>query len=384
MLAIELAKQTVRSIRLEIPVVLILTKNISLGKGTSGIFIRFIQNPKLLELSWQGRANDLITDLAWSPIETSWAAGTANGEVVWNISGEELTCLKSADDRSIDKIAFSADGNWLAAGGRAGKLYVWNCVDRQIPPQLVRTIEIDRWIEQLVWHPTAPHLVISYDRHIQIWDASAERELSSWQFERSSVFALQWHPDGSVITAAGYKGVEICSFPNADKIDRLATDTASIQLAWSTDGCYLAAANLDRTITLMDRQQPEAPWILQGCPGKIRHLHWLEGVDSPCLAVASGTELLLWELHIAASDWRGWSGSGHQSNITALTAHPQFAIPTSGDNDGYICLWSIGGEIDQICRNAVSGITTLDWHSRGQYLACGYTTGAIEVWVASA
>jgi WD40 repeat protein len=338
-----------------------------------------------LELSWQGRASDLIAHLTWSPTGTSWAASSANGEVVWNSGSDELIFLKSADDRSIDKTAFSADGCWLAAGGRGGKLYLWNCADRQLPPQLVRIVAIDRWIERLVWQPTAARVAISYDRHIKLWDAIGDREVANWQFDRSSVFDLQWHPDGAIIAASGYKGVQIRSFvTDTAQIDRLETDTATLHLAWSADGRYLAAGNLDRTLTLMDCQQPDDPWILQGCPGKIRHLHWLAGVNNSCLAVASGAELLLWELSQGGSEWRGWRGLGHQSNITALTAHPQFASPTSGDNDGYICLWSISGEIEQICCNIVSGITTLDWHAQGQYLACGHLNGEIELWVASA
>jgi WD40 repeat protein len=308
----------------------------------------------------------------------------ANGEVVWNLGDNELIFLKSADDRSLDKIAFSADGRWLAAGGQAGKLYLWNCDDLHIPPQLVRTIEIDGWIEHLVWHPTLAHLAIGYDRHVKLWDVLAERELSNWQFDRSSIFDLQWHPDGTMIAAAGYKGVRLRAVDSATEIERLATDTASIRLAWSADGRYLAAANLDRTLTIVDRQQPSEPWILQGCPSKIHHLHWLAGVDRPCLAVASGTELILWELSLTGTDWYGAIGSGHEHKIGALTAHPHFAIPTSADREGYICLWSISGEIDRICRNAVSETTTLKWRNCGEYLACGYLSGEIELWAASA
>jgi WD40 repeat protein len=338
-----------------------------------------------LELSWQGRASDFITDFARSPIGTSWVACTANGEIAWNSGSNELDFLKSADDRSIDNISFSADGRWLAAGGRAGKLYLWNCADRLLPPQLVTTIAIERWIERLVWHPTAARLAISYDRHVKLWDVITDRELVDWQFDRSSIFDLQWHPDGATIAVAGYKGVQIWSPEDETaEVERLATDTATIRLAWTEDGRYLAAGNLDRTLTLMARQHPDDPWILQGCPGKIRHLCWLAGATSPCLAVASGTELLLWELSQPTTEWSGRIGSGHQSNITALTAHPQFAIPTSGDNDGYICLWSIAGEIEQICHNTVSGITTLEWLEHGQHLACGHSNGEIELWVASA
>ncbi len=338
-----------------------------------------------LELAWQGRASDLVTAFDWSPTGESWAASSANGEVLWNIGCGELELLRPADGRSIDRIAFSADGRWLAASGQAGKLYLWNCDDRQLSPQLVTTIAIDRWIERLVWHPTAAQVAISHDRQVKIWDAVADLEVDRWQFDKSSVFDLRWHPDGSSLAVAGYKGVQIWS-PGTDRAQthHLAVDTASIQLAWSADGRYLAVGNLDRTLTMMDWQYPDDPWILQGCPSKIHYLQWLAGTTSPCVAVASGTVLLLWELSRDATDWSGCLGEGHQSNVTAFTGHPQFAVPTSGDNDGYICLWSIAGTIEQIFRNSVSGITTLDWQDRGKRLASGYLSGEIELWVASA
>ncbi len=333
-----------------------------------------------LELSWLGRASDLVTAFAWSPAGDSWAASSANGEALWNIGGGELDFLRQADGRSIDKIAFSADGRWLAAGGQAGKLWVWNCEDLQLPPQLVATIEIDRWIEQLVWHPTTAHLAISHDRHVKIWEAIADREIGNWQFDKSSVFDLSWHPAGLTLAVAGYKGVQSWSpGANASQIARLEVDTASIKLAWSDDGRYLATGNLDRTLTIRDEQHPDDPWILQGCPGKIHHLHWLEGTTSPCLAVAGGTALLLWDLSPDTTAWSGRFGEGHQSTITALTTHPQLAVPTSGDNDGYVCLWSVAGEIEQIFRNNVSGITTLDWHGCGQQLAIGHLSGEIAI-----
>ena len=321
-----------------------------------------------------------MTAFAWSPAGDSWAASSANGEALWNSGFDELDVLRRSDGRSIDKIAFSADGRWLAAGGQAGKLWVWNCEDLQLPPQLVATIKIDRWIEQLVWHPTTAHLAISHDRQVKIWDAIADREIGKWQFDKSSVFDLRWHPAGLALAVAGYKGVQLWSpGANAAQIERLEVDTASIKLAWSDDGRYLATGNLDRTLTIRDAHHPDDPWILQGCPGKIHHLRWLAGTNRPCVAVAGGTALLLWELSPDTTAWSGRFGAGHQSTVTALTAHPQVAVPTSGDNDGYLCLWSVAGEIEQIFRNTVSGITTLDWHTRGQHLAIGHLSGEIEI-----
>ncbi len=338
-----------------------------------------------LQLVWQGQSSDFITAIAWSPVATSWVTSSASGEVAWSSGITSLVLLRQADGRSLDNIAFSADGRWLAAGGQAGKLFIWNCDDLHHPPQLIETISIDRWIEHLDWHPTVPQLAIAHRDRLEIWDAPTASQIGTQQFTRSSIFATGWHPTGSVLAIAGYKGLWIGSpAADPDRNQQIAVDTATIALAWSRDGRYLAAGNLDRTLMMVDWQHPDDPWILQGFPSKIRHLDWLAGLDRPCLAVASGSGLLLWDLMPA--DTTGWSGrylEGHQSNITALATHPQLPIIATGDRDGYTCLWSAAGEIHQILTN-YSQITALTWNACGTYLALGLLNGEIELWDASA
>jgi WD40 repeat protein len=356
-----------------------------------------------LDLEWQGRLNDLVTDLAWSPSDNSWAASSAAGEVVWNAGLGDLVGLKSADDRSIGRLAFSGDGRWLAAGGQAGQLFIWERSPHQdretsfapstyanqppapmaidSPPQLVKIIEIDRWIEHLAWHPIEPLLAISYGAQIKIWDVRTTIEMVTWQFDKSSIFDLQWHPNGSSLAVAGYKGVQIWSPEDTHApVRTLKVDTATTNIAWTQDGRYLAAANLDRTLTIVDWQHPDDPWILQGFLGKIRHLSWLRGSTLPCLVVASGTDITRWELNVNTSDWSGRLLEGHQSTIEALTVHSQSPIAISGDTDGYTCLWSGTGEIEQILTNIVSGITILKGDPHGTFLAIGSHSGSIEVW----
>lgn len=372
-----------------------------------------------LQLQWHAQLNDLVTALAWSPSGDSWAASSASGEAIWISASGTQYRLKEADGRSLDRIAFSADGRWLAAGGQAGQLQIWKCDfdrsalvpadavtdERQIfsdianglndrdnpsasdylPPQLVKTIEVDRWIEHLIWHPTDSRLVISHDSQVKIWDSIADRIVTTWQFDKSSIFDLGWHPMGSSLALAGYKGVQICS---ADErlthVQYIEVDTASIKIAWSSDGRYLAAANLDRSITLMDWQHPEDPWILQGCPSKIRDLDWVVGTNTPCLAVASGVDVILWDLTPELTAWNGRYLAGHQSKIAALSPHPQVPALLSGDDRGYVCRWSALGEVEQILDNIVSGITTMKWHPEGICLAVGRSSGSLELWVASA
>jgi WD40 repeat protein len=340
--------------------------------------------PSELHLAWQGQLGDLVTSVACSPSGRGWAASSAAGEVVWNAGLGALVSLQSAAGSAISRVAFSADGRWLAAGGQAGKLAIWNC-DRadELPPQLVTTISIGEWIEQLVWHPTEPYLAVSYGAQIAVWELPIATAKTAWKFDRSSVFDLAWHPDGEYIAAAGYKGVQIwsASEPDAPSFD-LAIETTSLKLAWSADGRYLAMGNLDRTLTVTDWQQPDERWTLQGCPGKIRQLAWLNGTATPSLAVASGETIVLWELSVDATTWHGLPLEGHQDIVTATIAHPSAPMLVSGGADGYACLWTVAGSIEQILTlPLLSGFTAINWHPQALYLATGTRTGTIGIWI---
>jgi WD40 repeat protein len=344
--------------------------------------------PSTLQLEWQDQLTDLVTAIAWSPTGESWAASSANGEIVWRsgdrtVQPTQMLVLQAADGRSIDRLAFSADARWLAAGGQSGKLRIWDCQRQDLPPQLFQTIELSTWIGELTWHPHLPQLAIGYGSQVKLWNAATAHEISTQTFAKSAVFDLAWHPSGEYLAIAGYKGVEIWDTTERNAPNcQLAVDTASIQIAWSPDGRYLAAGNLDRSLTIMDWHHPTDPWILQGCPGKIRHLAWLHHSPNPCLSVATGAAVVLWEL--ATDEWTGQLLEGHQGVVVAIAACLDRAMLISAATDGHACVWSAQGEISQIITSPLGGFTALAWHPDYPQLITGTEDGAIGLWQSSA
>jgi WD40 repeat protein len=350
-----------------------------------------------LQLAWQGQLSERVTAIAGAPDGRGWAASSAAGEVIWNSGlGEIVVLLDSSNNPSptenrrqtpnqqtIDRIAFSPDRLWLAAGGQAGQLSIWNCERVDLPPQLVSQVNFPKWIEHLVWHPTHPaELTISYGSQVTSWDVRTSVKIDTWQFDKSAICDLAWHPEGADLAAAGSKGVRMWT-PTQKRVPThyMAVDTASLNIAWSSDGRYLAAGNLDRTLTIVDRHHPEDPWALQGCPGKIRQLAWLSSTTTPCLAVASGNAIVIWSLSSDGATWEGRLLDGHQGIVEALVAHPHAPILASGGADGYACVWSSDGQILQILTDvAVSGFTAMRWQTERTCLLAGNQVGAIGLW----
>jgi WD40 repeat protein len=334
-----------------------------------------------LQLEWQGQLDDLVTAIACAPNGQSWAASSAAGEVVWNPSQQDLVKLQAADGQSIDCIAFSTDSRWLAAAGQSGQLLIWNCEDSRQPPQLIYQLSMNKWIEHLAWHPIESQLAVSYGSQVEVWDLATASKIATYKFDKSSIFALAWHPDGAYLAMAGYKGIQIWTYRDSKApIQRFDVETASLEIAWSKDGCYLAVGNLDRTLTIIDWLNPTERWTLAGCPGKIRQIVWMTS-STPCLAVASGNLVVLWQLTADATTWDGQCLEGHQDIVTALAAHPQHSIVASGGADGYTCLWSIAGEIEQIITTGTSQFTALNWQPDSEYLLIGSQLGSIELWM---
>lgn len=334
--------------------------------------------------------SDYITALAFASPHQWWAASSAAGEVVLiDRSGTKIELLP-ANDRSIMALAWSGDARWLAAGGEGGALMLWDWqgADRTPDrlPQVRQVWQTANWIELIEWHPTQPYVAVSSCQQVEIFHLPSTERVASLTFDRSSVFDLAWEPNGNRLAVAGYRGVQMWSSEDwkADPVT-LPVETASIKLAWSTDGRYLAAGNLDRSLSIWDALDFADPWLLQGCGGKIRDLAWGNAtVDSqPVLAVATGTDLVCWQL--AADPKPGWSGevlTGHQAPLSAIAMHPTAIAIASAALDGYICLWTPSGEVLQILQSpqTFGGLTTLVWDKTGTNLIAGDEYGGLFRW----
>jgi len=251
----------------------------------------------LLKRRSQGTLKDYVTAIAWAP-NCSLAIASAAGEILLvNPETQAETILLEAKGESIDCLAFSADGQYLAAGGQSGQLLI-----RPIPAQTglkpaPTILSYPRtWLDRLAWHPTRNELAFSLGRYAQVWDAAAAKIATTLQFENSSVLDLAWHPQGSHLMVSGHQGVKIWSRDDwdADPIVREIA-AASVAIALSPDGQYLASGNLDHTLLVWPFDS-DVPWRMSGFPGKVRQLAWSEVImeQAPLLATASGTGVVIW------------------------------------------------------------------------------------------
>lgn len=352
-----------------------------------------VKGQEILKLQWQQTLADYVTAIAWFPEKAtlpvnSLVASSAAGEVVCYLStnsGIQSLPLQSATDESIDCLAISADGQFVAAGGQSGEVKIWR-MSANAEPELIATLEnAPAWVDRMAWNPHFPQLAFSLGRYVQVWDAIAGDVVATLNFENSTVLDITWHPDGDRLTVAGYQGIKVWSAQDWDEDPYLVTiPSASNMIAWSPDGKYIASGNIDRTIAVIEWENLGHPWVMRGFPNKIRQLVWSDSAlkrGAPLLASSSSQSIVVWEKH--PDDEIGWEGKvlgEHDDFVEAMQFQPETSLLATAGKDGWVVLWQKSNRIAQMLEGAPDGFSALAWQPKGQQLAAGGQGGELVVW----
>jgi len=315
---------------------------------------------------WQGTLSDYVTAIAWSPDGNTVAASSAAGEVVlYQARAFQETPVQAGNGYSIDCIAFSHDGQFLAAGGQNGQVKIWR-VQSDLPELIATVGNTAAWVDRLSWSPTQTLLAFSLGKYVQVWDAASGEIATTLNFDTSSALDLTWHPDGQRLSVSGYQGVKIWTAEDWDDDPYLLTiPSASVAIAWSPDGKYIASGNLDRTITVLEWDNPH-PWVMRGFPGKIRQLAWSDvptKAGASLLACASAEGIVVWEKQEDESlGWEGCVLAEHEDTVQSIHFQPDTLLLASAAADGWVCLWQGAKRLAQVLNGAPNGFSCLAWH----------------------
>ena len=335
--------------------------------------------------------------ITWSPDGTWLVASSAAGEVVqYAVATGETTVLLGEQGGSVDALAMSADGHFLAAGGQAGTVWIWRLENQTAT--LIETLEHSRaWIDCLQWNPQHSELAFAYGRYVEVWDAADQSVVTTLNFDASSVLDLAWHPQGDRLSASGNQVIKTWQRQDWDEDPTvLETGIASSAIAWSSDGNYFAAGNNDHSVMMWVEGDPH-PWRLGGFPGKVRQVVWstvTASFDSPMLASMSGQRVAV-SIRVAAdpsapsdssdpsdpsTGWQSKALDAHQGTVSAIAFQPNTLLLASAAEDGRLCLWNQGSQLAQTLEHQSTEFSCLAWSPSGGAIAAGGRQGELLVW----
>ncbi|RKU22597.1 hypothetical protein C6500_03595 [Candidatus Poribacteria bacterium] len=278
-----------------------------------------------------------VLTVAYSPVNPSLVVSAGdNGEIkLWNLRNGTAATLGRHDD-TVNSIAFSPDGRFLASGGDDYVLKLWNVKHKH----LVATHDhiTDRLRSQVKAVTFSPNgkMIATGGRHAKLWDANTRNEIVTFK-HHDWVWAVAFSNDGRLLATGDNRGqVTVWDLQSHRVVTQLHADSEAVYtVQFSPDAQILAGAGYEGNVKLwtVPDWKPHGTLTSNSTISEISF-----SPDSRTLAATSHTSIHLWTIrageHIV-------SLTGHTDWIRTTTFSPNGSTLISSGIDGTIRIWDV-------------------------------------------
>ena len=326
-------------------------------------------------------ANEEITwSVAHAPDNTIVAVGDDIGRVqLWDTDGQPtLVAELTTDERSVLDLAFSPDGQALAAGTRGGVAFLWDLGDPAAPEPLeLAEATFDSWVNAVAFSPEADLVV----------GGSSDGALRVWSTHDGAALQSLRHPaavTGATFTDAGATLVSTATDGTARRWD-LATvlhPTLAGRI-WSvgfTDDGHTMAAFSGAETGLWDVRDPAAPapiGVRVATPADGPSFSGAGDLSPDGRLLAHGTfsgEVVVVDVSDpAAPQPVGAPLGGSDALVEAVAFDPSGALLAAGGVDTAVRIWRVDDLPDTdpiaVLEDPTEIVLNLAWSPSGRFLA---------------
>ena len=234
----------------------------------------------LEQVTFTGRINQLV----WAPhspvvavvVQTPANEGASRKAVyLWDLDTQQTQPLLTREDVSVEEeyslsqIAWSPDGNKIAAGSLSGSVYI-QALDSPAGAQVLHPYQgklAYQKIADLAWSPDENRIAVAWQGYNPGLPSSAESEemVMIWDVQENIVLDaypeaggkfVSWIPDGTLITVENKHLV----FHNSEGVidQRVPLSHTVHQASWSGDHRYLLLQSYTGSLTFWDQEQKTA------------------------------------------------------------------------------------------------------------------------------
>ncbi|MDE0736688.1 MAG: protein kinase, partial [Pirellulaceae bacterium] len=262
-----------------------------------------------------------VTDVAFGP-QGKWLAATVNQAGnktirIWEWKDDDKAVFSqvlSGLKRRILCLAFSPDGNFLAASGFDKRVIIWN-LEEAISQRVF--VGHAKNIYEVLFHPDGDRVLsCSADHSIKIWDRTQRQGSLSLEGKTDGGHGLAFNQDGTRIAMATKRAViGVWEVATQKKILELSGHLSHIlSLQFSPSGKQLVSASADKTVRLWDLRTGKTLFTFAGHDAIIHDVAFSPDGKLIASASADGTARV-WN----ATNGQQWAVfSGHTGQVNGL------------------------------------------------------------------
>ena len=215
-----------------------------------------------------------VQSIAFSPdgnyIASASADGFNNTARLWNIQTGKNISIRSIHPNGINLVVFSLDGPTFATVGSGATVGSDNAAylsDGKTGNHKITLTGHTKQVSCVAYSPDSKLIATgSYDGTIRLWDATTGTHQTTLAAAVGGVRALAYSPDGNIIVCGGGNGnVQLWDTQTLKLKSALTGHTARIKsVAYSPDGNTIATGSSDGTVRLWDAETGKSKAVLTG------------------------------------------------------------------------------------------------------------------------
>jgi WD40 repeat protein len=177
--------------------------------------------------------------------------------------------LRSPYESAAWAVAFSPDGDRLAAVDLTGAISIWRLPDEgdtEVPTVSQLFADGHDGLSEVAWAPSGRHVAAAGNAEVLIWDLDAGTSPTVLPVPDENVRTLTFSPDGTHLTAAASSGViRVWDVRDTAAPTVLRGRQGTLwEATYSQDGRYLFVASSDFTVSVLRTDGAGEPLVIDG------------------------------------------------------------------------------------------------------------------------
>jgi WD40 repeat protein len=319
-----------------------------------------------------------VWSVAFSPDgEVLAACDTAGVIHLWQVSDWQKLLTCEGHQHWVCEVAFSSDGKYLVSASGDTTVKIWNAKTGEC----LRTLsEHEDWVISVAISPNDRILASSSSDHtIRIWEIKTGKMLRTLDGHQHWVCKVVFSPDGKYLASASDdRTMKLWDVETGACLKTFEGHTNTVRsVAFSPDGKVLATGSEDATIKLWDIETTECVKTLSGHLEQVRCVSF--SPDGQAILSSSFDETIkLWDV-VTGQCLK--TLHQHRGVVRSAVFSPCGKTIASGSADQSVRLWHTQtGECCKTLQGYTNFVLSVAFSSDDQHLASTSTDQTVNLW----